>query len=240
MARRGRGEEKKEEGKKQQTLLEVAIAALAGEKGEKPEEAAKSFLDFWQRKEGESVASAQNILKAIGTIVGYSMYRHVDPIPDSKVDNAAVFGAAAVLLALLVIPRSNALGGRFPQFESVMIQGIKEFTPEEKEKILEFIRNLSNWQEKRLINLLRVVNQEGKTIFDPSILKTEEMRNLLRKYIGDEPGIRKDVDKTAAEVKRFFSDHWPSVKNGYHTADQKTAGALRTFRGWFNSKGVRR
>lgn len=238
MARKKSGGEKKEE--KQQTLLEIAISALAGEKGEKPEEAAKSFLDFWQRKEGESVASAQNIMKAIGAIVGYSVYRHVDPMPDSKVDNAAVFGAAAVLLALLVIPRSNALGGRFPQFESVVLRGIKEYKPKEKKEVLKFIRELSNWQEKRIINLLRAVDQEGKPFFDPSILKEKEMRNLIKEYIGDEPSIKEDIDKTIAEIKKLFTENWPLAKAKLTAADNAVAGQLEKLHGFLSSKGLLR
>ena len=135
----------KEEKKKEQTIFNLAINALVGKESETTEEAAKTFLDFWQRKQGESIVSAQNIIKAAGVIGGYAVYRHVDPVPNSKIDNLGVFGAAAVLLVLLAVPRSSELGGRFPQFEGAVLQRIKDdCTPEQKKEILKFIRELSN------------------------------------------------------------------------------------------------
>ena len=227
--------------KKEQTIFNLAINALVGKESETTEEAAKTFLDFWQRKQGESIVSAQNIIKAAGVIGGYAVYRHVDPVPNSKIDNLGVFGAAAVLLVLLAVPRSSELGGRFPQFEGAVLQRIKDdCTPEQKKEILKFIRELSNWQEKRIINLLKVVGEDGKVSFDPSILKKEEMRRTLLEFIGDEPSMKEDVEKAVAAAKKFFADNWPVVKENLATADETTAGALRSFRGWLNSKGVRK
>ncbi|HEY4519160.1 MAG TPA: hypothetical protein VJK01_02285 [Candidatus Paceibacterota bacterium] len=234
-------EKGKEEKKKEQTIFNLAINALVGKESETTEEAAKTFLDFWQRKQGESIVSAQNIVKAATVIGGYAVYRHVDPVPNSKIDNLGVFGAAAVLLVLLAVPRSSELGGRFSQFEGVVLQRIKDdCTPEQKKEILRFIRELSNWQEKRVLNLLKIVGEDGKTSFDPSILKEEEMRKTLLEFIGDEPSMKEDVEKAVVAAKKFFTDNWPATKEKLVTADETIAGGLRTFRGWLNSKGVRR
>ena len=238
MAKKGTKEEEK---KKEENLFNLALNALVGKEGETTQEAAKSFLDFWQRKRGESIVSGQNVLKAIGVIAGYAAYRHVDPVPDSKIDNIAVFAGAVGLLTLLVVSRSNEFGGRFPQFESIVLQRIKDnYTPEQKREVLKFIRELSNWQEKRIINLLKVVGEDGKTSFDSTILKDAEMREILLSYIGEEPSLKEDVDKTIVELKKFFAANWPKTKEAYHAADAAIAGQLREFRSFLNSKGIRR
>lgn len=220
-------------------ITNLILNAITGKEDETTSEAAKSFLDFWQRKKGESVVSAQNILKAAGVIGSYAVYRHVDPVPDSKVDNLAVFGGAAILLALLFVPRSAELGGRFPQFESGILREIGEgLTLEEKREILKWIQGLSNWQEKRVINLLRVVDEKGNISFDITPLKEAEIRQMLLELIGDEPSIREDIDKTVTEVKKFFSENWPT-REQVAKFDEDESKDIRKITDWLAEHGIK-
>ena len=227
---------KKKTGEKKGVAASIGITnlilnAITGKEDETTSEAAKSFLDFWQRKEGESIASAQNIMKMATAIGSYVVYRHVDPVPDSKIDNLAVFGGVAILLALLFVPRSTELGGRFPQFEGkLVLQKIgKKLTREEKMEILKWIRGLSNWQEKRVINLLKVKDEKGNESFDILPLKDEEVRKILLELIGDEPSLAKDVEKTVDSVTQFIKENLPEIKKeDVHVVGQKVVQHLKT------------
>ena len=241
MAKKKAGEKKGEKAeKKEQTIFNLALNALVGKESETTQEAAKSFLDFWQRKQGESIVSAQNIIKAASAIGGYAVYRHVDPVPNSKIDNLGVFGAAVVLLAFLAVPRSSELGGRFPEFEGAILQHIKDgYTPKQKKEIIRFIRELSNWQEKRVVNLLKVIGEDGKVSFDPSILKKENMRKTLLEFIGNEPSMLEDVEKAVETTKKFFTDNWPATKGKLVAIDTCIAKTIREdIRPWLKKNGV--
>ena len=170
-------------------------------------------------------------MKMAGVIGSYAVYRHVDPVPDSKIDNLAVFGGAAILLALLFVPRSTELGGRFPQFESkLVLQKIgKKLTLEEKKDVLKWIRGLSSWQEKRVINLLKVKDEKGNESFDILPLKDEEVRKILLELIGDEPSLARDVEKTVDSIMKFIKENLPEIKKeDIHIAGQKVVQYLKT------------
>lgn len=200
------------------------------------QEAVEDFVGEWQRKKGESLFSTRNILKAGGVLAGYAVYRHIDPWPNSKADNVLISGAAVILLALLVIPRS--VSGKALLGEKIALEQMKtELTPGERKQVIEFLSSLSDDQKRRVLDLINT--DQGINL---EMLKEEDMRKILLEFAGhdNEEEMREEIEKIIAEMKKFWANHWPGIKNGLKTADHTVAEGLKNLQGWLNKHGVKR
>lgn len=213
--------------------LGILIQALQFEN----REAVEDFVGSWQRKKGEPLFSPRNIIKAFGVVAGYAVYRHIDPWPNSKADNIVVSGAAVILLALLVMPRSAT--GKSLLVEKIALEKMKtELTADERKQVIEYLSSLSAEQKKRVLDLLRRTDQG----IDLEMLKEEDMRRILLEFVGedDEVEMRKEIEEIIAEMKKFWAHVWPGIKEGLKTADHAVAEKLRGFRGFLNEHGIKR
>ncbi len=212
--------------------LNILIQALQGEN----KEIVDDFIGAWQRKKGEQLISTRNIIKTAGVIAGYAAYQHIDPWPNSKVDDIIVGGGAILLLALLVIPKSSTPKSLL--VEQIALEKLKsEMTPDERKKVIQFLSALSNEQKKRIFEILKT--DQGINV---DMLKEEDMRKILLEFVGDdnEVEMRKEIEEVIAEMKKFWVNVLPGIKEGFKTADHATAEKLKEFRGFLNKHGVKR
>lgn len=249
MAKKNSGEKKSAgEGQKPKSAVEtIATLIMSGALGEEAKEKAKevlagdsNFFSWWQRKPGESLASTNNVLKALGLLVGYEIYDHADPLEGSKVDNAAILLITLALGMLLVVPQSTELGAHFQDFETRVLFACHDLPHEEREKIMEWMRKLSHKQEARISTILGKIAANEKTAGAfKTILADEKMRAILRNLAGEDAKTM-TLEEGIEKVKQVFAIYWPPTKEKLVEADKTTADIFRAFRSFLNSKGVRR
>ena len=241
--KKGGGGGEKGGGQKPKSAVEtlatlIASGALGDEAKEKVKEVFSgdsNFFSWWQRRPGESMVSTDNVLKALGLIVGYEIYNHADPLEGSKADNAAILVAAIALGMLLIVPQSNELGAHFKNFEQKVFLAIQGLKVDEQSEIMKWLRELSNRQEGRIAATLANLSDENLL----KILQEQGSRDLLKELAGDDPESM-TFDEAVKKVQKAWKKYRPYAIAYIDAADETIAGGLRTFRGWLNSKGVRR
>lgn len=249
MAKKNGGEKKTTgEGQKPKSAVEtIAALIMSGALGDEAKEKAKevlagdsNFFSWWQRKPGESVASTNNVLKALGLLVGYEIYDHADPLEGSKVDNAVILLATLALGMLLVVPQSTELGAHFQDFEAKVLFACHGLPHEEREKIMAWMHELSHRQEARISTILGKIAANEKTADAfATILADEKMRVILRALAGEDTKAM-TLEEGIEKVKKVFAIYWPPMKEKLIEADKTTASTFRVFRSFLNAKGVRR
>ncbi|MCR4322941.1 MAG: hypothetical protein NUV61_02540 [Candidatus Azambacteria bacterium] len=223
----------------------IAALIMSGALGDEAKQKAKEvltgdsdFFSWWQRKSGESLASTDNVLKALGLLVGYEIYDHADPLKGSKVDNAVILLATLALGMLLVVPQSTELGAHFHNFETKVLLACHDLPEEDRKKILVWLRSLSHKQEGRIGTiLLKIAGDEKNTGAFKTILADENMRDILRDLVGEEASpmtFEEGVEKAREVVKK----HWPAVHKSLRTIDSNVGGVLEKIndnleRHWF-------
>ena len=235
MAKKNGGKKKVgEESSKPKSAVEtLATLIMSGKLGDEAKEKAKevlagdsNFFSWWQRKPGESLASTNNVLKALGLIVGYEIYDHADPLEGSNADNAAILLATLALGMLLVVPQSTELGAHFHDFETKVLLACHDLSEEEREKILMWLRGLSHKQEGRIGTiLLKIVADAKNTDVFKKLLADENMRNILRDLVGEDTKpmtFEEGIEKAQVVIKK----HWPAVEKSLHTIDVGVGAVL--------------
>ena len=191
------------------------------------------FLKMWQRKRGEPLISTSSFIKAAGVLAGYAVYKHVDPFPNNKLDNTVIKLSALLLLIMIVVPGDKA--GKILLSEKIALEQMKsELTPEDRKQVIEYLSSLSAEQIKRALDFLKT--DQGINL---EMLKEEDMRKILLKYVGDdnEVKIRKEIEEIITEMKQFWADYWPGIKEGLKTADHAVAEKIMRFRQELENKG---
>ncbi len=211
----GQQQEKKEKVKKSalETLIPIITGSAFGDEAKQKVadilNGDASFVSFWQRRTGESIVSARNVVKAIALLGTFIAYRHFDPFPDSKVDNAVVVLVAVVLGTLLAIPQSTELGSHFKTFEARILEAFKDEI--ELNEVLVWIRCLSNSQEGRLANLVKGMetihagDQEKINQSIKNMMSDDNGRAFLELLIGD--------DEKQKDIAQWVKECWPKIKD---------------------------
>lgn len=204
------------------------------------------FITNWQRGEGEPVLSTHNIAKMVAVLAGLGIYKHIDPFPDSRVDNYAVMGLAAYLLLLLGIPQQNELGGRLASAEAPILVTCLKHLGQDKAKIhdvMEWLGNLPNRQEQKILQVLQAAlsatadnAEEQKLVAE--MLADKTTRDFLAKFYGREP-LPQDIKNGLQIIKKLFADYWPPTKEKLLAMDAHIAKTMRgDLRPWLAETGL--
>ncbi len=159
-----------------------AIADVAArELGFTPE----GFFEWWRPDPGESFFSVGNLTKAFAVAAALLGYRHVDPFPQSREDNYAVYGTGAVLLLLLLARQSGAVGTQFAGFEGKIFEEVLKLykdNPEKTLQMMQWFQQLPRDRETRFRELTRGLKEwDGLVKF----LEKNEIREQFEKLLGD-------------------------------------------------------
>ena len=177
-----------------------AIADVAArELGFTPE----GFLEWWRPDPGESLLSARNLTKAFGVAAALLGYRHVDPFPQSRQDNFAVYGTGAVLLLLLLSRQSGAMGAQFASFEGRIFEEMLKIykdDPTKTAEMMQWFQELPRDRETRFRELTRGFKEFGGLV---KFLETSETREQFEKLLGDFISEAQKADLQRQEVVPF-------------------------------------
>lgn len=180
-----------------------------------------SFRTWWQRRADQSIVSVDNLLKAGAVIAGYSAWQHIDPLPESPIDNLAVLALSAYLLGLLAVPQSAELGATFPEFEGTVLIGLQILAPDKRDEVMRWVRELTPRQERRIVELFR--GQKVEEVVE--VLHDDEARAIVLETIGEDPR-PPDGKELLEKLGRFLI----GVPATYKAVDTRLAATIRKFR----------
>lgn len=171
-------------------LAGAAVAAAADKAGEGARSAmgpTSAFMSWWPREAGEPILSVSNIGKLAAIIIGLGIYKKVDPFPDSKADNAAVYGLAAYLASQLVIERKNDMGSHFGNFEGDLFIGLAEKDFDSLNDVMDWVNGLDHRQERQLAEMLTAALHGDKREFVLKAIADKSVRDMLSRTLDKKP-----------------------------------------------------
>lgn len=178
----------------------------------------------WQRRMGEPVS----ILKLAAVLLGAGAYKRLDPFPQNKADNLAVYGFLAYLLYLAIKPATAELSGPYAELESEILEAVtKMFAKDQPEVVVQAI----HWLGDMPPHVEAALRELEKRFKDPENLAyfvgNAEIREAFRKAVEKS---WKPM-QSAPSLGKELQDAWKKVDTFLGTSGVQGVRHVRGFLG---------